>query len=31
MRLLAEGAGTHFDPHIVEAVQALHLHGELAS
>ena len=30
VRLLTEGAGTHFDPHIVEVVQGLQARGELA-
>ena len=29
VRLLREGAGTHFDPHIVEVVEALQARGEL--
>lgn len=30
VRLVEEGAGTHFDPRIVEVVTALHARGELA-
>ena len=29
VRLLREGAGTHFDPHIVEVVEALQARGLL--